>query len=548
MLNRLNKIKRDFNQWSLFTVTIGFFVAIPILTITVYLFDGVGDMWEHIVNYFLFEYIQNSIVLLIGTGILTTLLGTSSAWVISNYNFPLRSLLKWLLFLPLAIPSYIVAYTYVGLLGNGGTLIRCLQIIGFSTQKIELMNIYGLIWVLSFSLFPYVYASSLAMFSSIPRSIRESSDILGASNWRYLRSVAFPLASPAIISGLFLVFMEVLNDYGAAKYYGINTFTTGIFRTWTMLEDLQSAVYLSALLIVMVVIINSLAKWQRGSKSYAVKGSTDQLKSTDRIDLKGNKKLFVWLIIGTPIFFGLLLPLCQLFYWYTITYRKIFDVELLQIAVQSFTIALVTTGLIILTSLALIYFSRWNHLKSLHFFKKVATIGYVIPGAIIGIGVIRSSQSFINFFDDVFSIEIGFIFYSSSVVLIYAYVFRFLAVVFHPIEANSLKVGKNISEASYLLKVGKIKTLFNIELPLLKTALLTSGILVFIDILKELPLTLILKPYNVQTLAVKAYEYADDERVAEAALPALMLIFTITISMAFIGYLQKREKVNRDIL
>ena len=406
------------------------------------------------------------------------------------------------------------------------------------------MNIYGLIWVLSFSLFPYVYASSLAMFSSIPRSIRESSEILGASNWRYLRSVAFPLASPAIISGLFLVFMEVLNDYGAAKYYGINTFTTGIFRTWTMLEDLQSAVYLSALLIVMVVIINTLLKWQRGSKSYAVKGSTDQLKSTDRIDLKGNKLLLVWIIVGIPILFGLLLPLGQLFYWATLTYKKTFNIELLQIAGQSFTIALVTTILIILTSLALIYFSRWNHLKSLHFFKKVATIGYVIPGAIIGIGVIRSGQSFITFFDDVFSLEIGFLFYSSSVVLIYAYVFRFLAVVFHPLEANSLKVGKNISEASYLLNAGKIKTLFNIELPLLRTALLTSGILVFIDVLKELPLTLILKPYNVQTLAVKAYEYADDERVAQAALPALMLIFTITIAMAFVSYLQKREKLN----
>ena len=542
MRNKLNRIRRDFNQWSLFTAAIGIFVAIPILTITVHLFDGVGDMWEHIVNYFLLEYIQNSIVLLIGTGILTTLLGTSSAWIISNYNFPLRSLLKWLLLLPLAIPSYIVAYAYVGLLGNGGTLIDFLQTIGFSIQKIELMNIYGLIWVLSFSLFPYVYASSLAMFSSIPRSIRESSDILGASHWRYLRSVAFPLASPAIISGLFLVFMEVLNDYGAAKYYGINTFTTGIFRTWTMLEDLQSAVYLSALLIVMVVIINSLVKWQRGSKSYAAKGSTDQLMSTERINLKNNKRLLALIIVGIPIFFGLLLPLGQLFYWATLTFEKIFTLELLLIAGQSFTIALITTGLIILTSLALIYFSRWNHLKSLHFFKKVATIGYVIPGAIIGIGVIRSSQSFITFFDDAFSLEIGFIFYSSSVVLIYAYVFRFLAVVFHPLEANSLKVGKKISEASYLLNVGKIKTLFNIEFPLLRTALLTSGILVFIDVLKELPLTLILKPYNVQTLAVKAYEYAEDERVAEAALPALLLIFTITISMALINYLQKRDK------
>ena len=546
MLNKLNRIRRDFNQWSLLTMVIGFLVAIPILTITIYLFDGVGDMWDHIVNYFLLEYIQNSLILLVGTGLLTTLIGTSSAWIISNYNFQFRSLLKWLLFLPLAIPSYIVAYAYVGLLGNGGSLIGCFQAMGFSGQKLDLMNIYGLIWVLSFSLFPYVYASSMAMFSSLPRSIRESSDILGASKWRYLISIAFPLASPAIISGLFLVFMEVLNDYGAAKYFGINTFTTGIFRTWTMLEDLQSAVYLSALLILMVIILNALVKWQRGKKSYVVKGNVNQLKSADRNELRGSKKVLAWIIIGTPILCGLLLPLGQLIIWASITYDKIFNFKLLKIAGESFTIALITTGFIILTSLALIYFSRWNHLKGLHFFKKIATIGYVIPGAIIGIGVIRSSQSFINFFDNVFSLEIGFLFYSSSIVLIYAYIFRFLAVVFHPLEANSLKVGKNISEAAYLLKAGKFKTLMSVELPLLRTALLTSGILVFIDVLKELPLTLILKPYNVQTLAVKAYEYADDERVAEASLPALMLIFTIIISMAFISYLQKRGNLRQQ--
>lgn len=540
MPNKLKFLKRDFSQWSFLTMVIGLFISIPVFAIIFYLFAGVGEMWSHIASHFLFDYVKNSFFLLIGTGFLCFFFGTSSAWIVSNYEFPFRKWLEWLLFLPLAIPSYIVAYAYVGLLGNGGTLIRFFQSIGMPIQKVEVMNIYGLIWVLSCSLFPYVYASTLAMFKTFPRSIRETTDLLGASNRRYFFSVALPLASPAIIGGLFLVFMEVLNDYGAAKYYGINTFTTGIFRTWTMLEDLQSAVYLSALLVVMVFLINGLVIWQRGKKSYAIKAKQSQNDSSTRKQLKGSKKVIFLTILSIPIIFGLVLPLKQLLYWAFLTFDTMFNAELFGIALQSFGVAFSAAIFIILTALALIYFSRWNQLREFHLFKKIATIGYVIPGAIIGIGIIRSSQSIIDFFSNNFHLKIGYLFYGSSVILIYAYVFRFLAVAFNPLEANSLKLGKNISESSYLLGISKIKTLFKVELPLLRGALVSAFLLVFIDILKELPLTLILKPYKLQTLAVTAYAYADDERVAEAALPALVLIFVIILVMALLKYGNKK--------
>ncbi|MGD1847818.1 MAG: ABC transporter permease, partial [Salibacteraceae bacterium] len=217
-------------------------MAIPLLAIVVYLFDGVGEMWSHISRHYLMSYCTNSLFLLLGTGTLCFLFGTSTAWIVSTYEFPFRKAISWLLFLPLAIPSYIVAYAYVGMLGNGGTLIGWMQGIGLPMERIDMMNIFGLIWVLSCSLYPYVYAGTRAMFSTLPRSLQEASALLGAGQRRYLFSVALPLVLPAIIGGLMLVFMEVLNDYGAAKYYGINTFTTGIFRSWTLLEDLQSAV------------------------------------------------------------------------------------------------------------------------------------------------------------------------------------------------------------------------------------------------------------------------------------------------------------------
>ena len=259
MFLKIKHFKRDFNKWTLLIVALSLFLAIPIFSILISLFRGNGEMWEHITSYFLFDYMKNSAILIFGTGLLTFAIGTSSAWIVSKYTFRYNKVIEWLLFMPLAIPSYIVAYSYVGLIGNGGTFIEVLSDFGLSINKIEMMNIYGLIWVLSFSLYPYVYAGTRTIFQSYPPQLKHSASLLGVSNKKYFFSVALPLASPGIIGGMFLVFMEVLNDYGAAKYYGVNTFTTGIFRTWTALEDLQSSIYLSAILVVLVFILVLIA-------------------------------------------------------------------------------------------------------------------------------------------------------------------------------------------------------------------------------------------------------------------------------------------------
>jgi iron(III) transport system permease protein len=530
MRNKIKHILRDANQWSLFTMTIGLFIAIPVFAIVFFLFKGQGEMWSHIVDYFLGDYIGNSLVLLLGTGILTFVFGVVSAWLVCNYDFPFRKYLEWLLFLPLAIPSYIVAYAYVGLFGNGGTLLPVLHALGMPLQKVDMMNMYGLIWVLSVSLFPYVYAGTRTVFKSFPKQLFEASTLLGASRLRYVFRVALPLASPAIIGGLFLVFMEVLNDFGAAKYYGIQTFTTGIFRTWTALEDLQSAVYLSGILVVLVFLINALVTWLRRNKSYAIKLNPSQ-EATNRITLVGWPKYLCFFVVFVPVLVGFILPISQLLYWASITFDTMFNTALFEVAAQSFGLALTAAFFIVGTALLLIFATRWNGLPAFSNFKKIAVVGYVIPGAIIGIGVIRSSQTVIDFCDDTFHLEIGYLFYGSSFVLLYAYIFRFLAVAFNPIDANFLKLGKNMHEASYTLGISKWKTAFTIEIPLLKTTLVSTFLLVFIDILKELPLTLILKPYHLETLAVQAYAYADDERVPEAALPALLLVLVIVLLM-----------------
>lgn len=540
MTFKLKHLKRDSSQWSLYILAIGLLISVPALSILFYLFGGVGEMWQHITTYFLFDYILNSIILIIGTSLLSFSIGTSTAWIVCKYDFPFRGIIEWLLFLPLAIPSYIMAYTYVGLFGYQGLLIGWLQEIGLPLQKIEVMNIQGLIWVLSFSLFPYVYVGAKTMFLSFPKVIQETATLLGSSAQQYFFRIALPLASPAIIGGLFLVIMEVLNDYGAAKYYGINTFTTGIFRTWTALEDIQSAIYLSAMLVALVFLLNMMVKWYRRKKSYALRITTVEPEQRHRIMLSGKKKYIYYTILFVPIFFGFILPLVQLLYWAYLTINTMLNIQIMTIALQSLFVSSIAAFFIVAVAVMLVYFSRWNHLKYLNFFKRLATIGYVVPGAIIGIGIIRSSQGIINFFSDYLSLNIGFLFYGSSVVLIYAYIFRFLAVSYNPIDANSLKFGKYLSESSYLLTSSKIKTLFKIELPLLRFTLVSSFLLVFVDILKELPLTLILKPYKLQTLATTSYQYADDERLAEAAIPALLLIAIISVMMIFVSNWNKK--------
>jgi iron(III) transport system permease protein len=543
MFLKIKHFKRDFNKWTVLIVAVSLFLAIPVFSILISLFRGNGEMWEHITTYFLFDYIKNSIILIFGTGLLTFTIGTSSAWIISRYTFRYKKIIEWLLFMPLAIPSYIVAYTYVGLIGNGGTFIEILRDFGFSVIRVEMMNIYGLIWVLSFSLYPYVYAGTRTIFQSYPSQLKHTASLLGVSNKKYFFSVALPLASPAIIGGLFLVFMEVLNDYGAAKYYGVSTFTTGIFRTWTALEDLQSSIYLSAILVILVFILVLIVKWLRGRRSYNLTQTNTNQKSTDnRVKISGLKKFLYLGILLIPILFGFILPLIQLVIWGTQTFDSMFNNDLIILGLESLSLGLSTALLVVFLACLLIYLSKWNYLKRFNIFSKIATLGYVIPGAIIGVGIIRTSKSLTDLFSFQFDFEIGHLVYNSILVLIYAYLFRFIAVAYNSIEGNTLKIGNNLSESSYLLGYGKIKTFFKIDFPLLRSALLSSFILVLIDVMKELPLTLILKPYNLSTLAVRAYEYAEDERVAEAALPALFLIFLIGTMITLLNYKLRENK------
>jgi iron(III) transport system permease protein len=310
LIRKINHIIRDTNKWSVFTLTTVFFISIPIFTIAIELFNGPGESWEHLKKTVLLDYISNSLVLLLGTSSLSLLFGVTTAWVVSRYEFLLRKQIEWLLILPLAIPSYITAYAYAGVFDYGGLWEKITYDL---LPKLDVMNLKGLIWILSISLYPYVYLASRAFFLNQSGRLFEASKLLGVGEFKTVRKLILPLARPAIIGGLVLVMMEVLNDYGAAKYFGVSTFTTGIFRAWFALEEPETAIYLSALLVFIIFVLLGLERWQRRKVSYAV-GSKTQVPLKRKIP---KRKTYFWIytFVGIPILFGFLVPLIQLIYW-----------------------------------------------------------------------------------------------------------------------------------------------------------------------------------------------------------------------------------------
>lgn len=537
-------LKRDINKWSFYTLAIVLFVSVPILIIFYKLFSGPGESWQHIVDYVLVDYTINTLWLIIGCLIFTLIFGVYSAWIVSRYQLPFQKILEWMLILPLAIPSYITAYAYAGFFDYGGSLELLLRSFGLTINKIDILNIYGLIMVLSLSLFPYVYVSARAVFLYQSNRIIEASKLLGVSELKTFFKVVLPIARPAIVAGVFLVLMEVLNDYGAAKYFGIPTFTTGIFRTWFSLEEPLTAVYLSAILLVFVFMLILLERLQRGDKKFS--NATKSDVPLPKRDTSKSFKLVLTFLVSIPIILGFIIPFFQLIYWSTLTFSSTFTLPLVFIVFQSFLVAFTSSILTVFFALMILYFPTWNRIKLFKNSSKIATLGYAIPGAVIALGVMIPTlffdKWFINVVKQVANIEIGLLINSSIAILVYAYIIRFLAVAFNPIAASQTKINKSLFESSKLLGKSNFTTFFKIEFPLLKTAIYSAIILVFVDVMKELPLTLILKPYHINTLAVKAYEYASDEQIMEVSVPSLLIITTGIIPIIMLNKLILRAK------
>ncbi|MCH2175078.1 MAG: iron ABC transporter permease [Lentisphaeria bacterium] len=511
---------------SLLVMLVAFCISIPLIIILFHLFWGESPNWEHIQKYLLKRYIFNTLYLIAGILPLSFILGVSCAWFVAIYEFPGRKFFEWALVLPLATPTYVAALSYSGIFGS------------------KFQSMWGAILLFSFVLYPYVYLLTRTALLRQSGNMFEVARSLGLNGRQSFFRVGLPLTRPAIAGGLSLVLMETLNDYGAFDYFGINTFTTGIFKAWLQYDDGDAdAMRLSACLLTFVIIVVITERLQRGKAKYSNKASSQK---SIRRKLSTFKAFATSAFLFLVLFITFILPVGNLFRdgWYA---RELFrDKEFYLFSLNSILLAIITACLIAIIGLFICWVNRLHKHTFLFLLKRVCNVGYAIPGAVIAIGVMvpfiwTDRHIMIPFLD-----KLGFdqrqVLHGTFLTLIFAYIVRFLSAGISSIDSGYQKIGSNISEASKSLGYSDLKTLLKVELPLLKTSMITAIILGFVDLMKELPLTMILRPTNFDTLATKTFEKISNEQLSESSIYAIVIIFTCMIPIIILNKVIRREK------
>ena len=515
----------------------------PVILVLSSLFYGYSDNWFHLYNYVLSEYIINSIFLIIGVSFFVVLIGVFSSWLVTYYDFVGKSFFEWALILPLAVPPYILAYTFTEIFDTYGSANVLLNnIFLLDDKKIffpNVRNIYGAIAVFSFTLYPYVYLVSRMAFINQSISIIEAGRVLGLSRVEAFFKLSIPLIRPAIFAGLALVIMETLSDFGAVEHFAIPTFTTGIFRTWYGMYDLNTAMQLSSLLLVFVIIFLVIERISRKKASFV--SSNSLYKKYNVIKLKGYNNLFAMLFCFIPIFMGFILPITELLNW-TINYKlDFFNKDFLESSFNSLLLAIIAALLCTMISFLINFSARFHGNKFLSFLSSTLMLGYAVPGLILAIGITQL-LTFLDNYIEFFNFNFNFILTGSLIGLIIAYIIKSYALSNSSIEAGFQRVSSSLDDVSKTLNISGIKLMYKIHLPLVKTGLLTSILLVGSEVIKELPATLILRPFNFETLAVSAYNYASEERMYEAAAPSIAIVMVGLLPIIILSRMIKSSR------
>ena len=524
---------RFFNIWFFFSLLISIFVIIPIITVFSSFFQETSNYYELLKNTFLVEYILNSSVLLICVLVLTFIIGTSSAYLVSFFEFPFSNFFKWALILSFAVPPYIYAYSLTAFFENYGTAYSILKNIfgdGNYNQNIPKFDgMLGAILSISFSLFAYVYILARASFLYQSQNLIDLGKNLGFSKFKSFYKIALPAARPAIVAGLSLVAMETLAEFGAVDFFSINTLTTGIYNSWIAFDDLAFANRISFFLLLFIFALFILENLSRKNARYHF-NSRGGFKQKEKIKLRGNKSLLAFSLCFLIFFLSFLFPLFQMMYWTIKFPENLFDLQIIELLMNTLYLVILSSFILILFSLISNYGNRVSKNKILNIFSTLSISGYAIPGVILSIAFI----SFIAWFDNSIIKFLGFgsikkVFIGSILGLVLVYFVRFYSLAFNGIKSGYEKINISVDESAYLLGYSKRKTFMNIHIPFLRNSLLFIIILISLEIIRELPITLILRPFNFETFATIAYISASEDLLEAAAVPSLFLILIASL-------------------
>ncbi|MFD3157074.1 ABC transporter permease [Haloimpatiens sp. FM7330] len=520
-------------------------IIIPNIEIFLNVFKSPNENWVHIKQYLLRGYILNSFRLIFISGLLTVIIGIGLSWIICIYDFPMRNFFKWALVLPLSIPPYIAAYTYSNMLGYTGFIQITLRKLNISVNQnfFDIMSVNGAIFIFTVFLYPYVYMITKSFLEKQSSALIENARVLGRNSLEIFLYVVLPISRSAIIGGVSIVILEILNDYGVVNYFGVQTFSTAIFKTWFGMGDIDSASRLAFMLIAVVIILLMSEKLLRGRKKYSF--TTTKIKPISKIKLKGIKAFGAFIFCFTTFSLGFLIPVIQILKWSLLTYKKVLNAEFIHLIISSLGTALITASFIIIFALIVANYCRLNDSIISKVYSKITILGYSIPGAVIAIGVIGIFVTLDRRLGWLYKISSSnsssLVLTTSITMLIFAYIIRFLAVGYNSIESAFEKVGNRFSEASRTLGYGITKTFFKVDLPMIKGAVFSGFFLVLIEVLKELPLTFLLRPFNFNTLATKTYEYANDEMIHEASSVSILIIIISLIAIYFFYKIGDKE-------
>ena len=523
---------KKINFWYLTSFLISFIVAIPIITVFTSFFQSTTNYSSVINETFINEYIFNSFILLSGVLFLTFLIGVGCAYLVSFYKFPGVNFFKWALILSFAVPAYIYAYSLTAFFENFGTAFTILKnIFGEDYNSIipKFDGMMGAIISISFSLFGYVYVLTRASFHYQSQNLIELGKNIGFSKTKSFFKIILPSARPAIVAGLSLVAMETLSDFGAVSFFGVSTLTTGIYNAWISFDDLNYANQLSFFLLIFILGLFAIENLSRKKAQYhsLTKGG---FKSKTVISLKGYNSFIAFFVCLLVFFISFLFPVFQMLYWTIIFPKHLVDLNIVRLIFNTLLLVILSSCVLIVFSFISNYGNRVSKSKFLEILTTFSISGYAIPGVILAVAFI----TFIAWFDNNVVMFFGSktiksFFIGSVMGLVLVYFVRFYSLACNGIKSGYLKINYSIDESAYLLGYSKFKTFKNIHIPYLKNSIFLIGILIAIEIIKELPITLIMRPFNFETFATTAYIYASQDLLEAAAVPSLFLVAIASI-------------------
>lgn len=516
--------------WSLGALAVALLVAAPIFTVIGLAVTDTSDIWSHLYHTVLGLYLQRTATLMLGVGIGTLVIGTSTAWLVTMCRFPGSKLFEWALLLPLAVPSYVLAFVVTDQLEYAGTVQVFLRdLFGWSRPQEywfpEIRSMGGAITVMTLVLYPYVYLLARSAFLEQSVCVLEVSRTLGKTAWGSFTRVALPLARPSIVVGVTLVSMEVINDFGTVDYFAVRTFTAGIFDVWLNMNSIGGAAQLSSvLLVVVLVLIVTERAARRGRKFHHTSSKYSELPS---YRLRGMRAVLALLACALPVLLGFMLPAGVLAHYALTFYEETLSANYAAYVANSLILSGSAAVIALILGLFLAYSVRLSSGPLVRIAARTASIGYAVPGAILAVGVLwptGAADQALSWLGGQFGISVGAIMIGTIVPVVYGYLVRFLALSYGTAEASLGKITPSMDGAARTLGAPPGRTLRQVHFPIMRGSLMTAAILVFVDCMKELPLTLVLRPFNFDTLATFVYQYASGELLEESALGALTIV------------------------